>query len=123
MEQDYTFWRAQLAGENPAVTPGEPQAGYYRTPSHQAVVIWYNEELKPRAQTTSRNGSHSLIRDPDAIDELFSRICRSPVEGDTYSSFRLTKTWPEDVKRRPAERGIGDNSAALAPHERVRAEI
>jgi hypothetical protein len=136
VEQDYTFYFKQLAylkkladpecknpGPEPEVTPGKPQAGYYRTQSHQAVAIWHSEDhTKVFAQTTARNGSSYLIRDPDSVDELFSKVCRHPVAGDTYTRFVQAKTWPEDVET-PAERGIGDNSAALAPHERIRAEL
>lgn len=121
MDQDWQFYFDQLAGKNPELTPGNPQAGYYRTRSSEAVVIW-RAAGELFAQKTTRNGMVSLLRDADVIDELFSKVCRNPVAGDVYTRFVETSTWPEDIER-PAERGIGDNMAGLTPSQRISAEI
>lgn len=122
VDQDYTFYFAQLAGQNPEVTPGKPQPGYYRTQSHDAVVIW-RARNQLYADKTPRDGRVVQLEKEWQIDELFSQVCRRPVTDDAYEAFLSTKRWPEDIDR-PAPRGIGDNSGAeLEPHESLRAQI
>jgi hypothetical protein len=104
MDDDWSFWMSQLAGENPETTPGTPHAGYYllrrrisrpnddpnRKPgdprrkvetTHLPVAIWND------------GGWHMVIgreehyRDVDQIDETFSRCCRNAITYDEYQEL------------------------------------
>jgi hypothetical protein len=63
---------------------------------------------------------HGRLR--DEIDELFGFVCRKPIPYELYETIRDGGKWPEDVEA-PAERGMGDNSQNLEPHEALQADI
>lgn len=105
MTADWSFWRAQLAGEQPETTPGTPHPGFYL---HRRRWTRYNDDPNrkpgdPRKKVTTQdvtvaiwedNGWHMVIgreeyyRDPDFIDETFSRCCRNAIEFDEYERLR-----------------------------------
>jgi hypothetical protein len=131
MEQDWTFYFAQLAHQEllaegkpttePEVTPGKPASGYYRTRANDAVVIWRDGDAC-RAILHRRDGQDRETKEEHYIDGIFSQCCRSAVPDEDYERFVATRQWPDDIEK-PAPRGIGDNSKLLEPHESVRAQI
>lgn len=114
----WTYWRAALAGEikEDLIQRGNPQSGYYRDRSTRAVAIWRDPDGLRCSVTSGYAPRHD-----DEIDELFGFVCRSPITRDLFMAIQKGGAWPEDVEE-PA-RGIGDNSASLAPHEDIMAQI
>lgn len=115
-ENDWSFWTRALAGEKPETTPGTPWPGFYRDRSTRAVAIWKQDGAFQCVVTSGYCPKHQ-----DEIDELFGFVCRSPITRELFMAIRDGGAWPEDVDA--PERGIGDNSAGLAPHEALLAEI
>ncbi len=111
---DYKFYFAQLAGEKPETTPGNPQAGFYRRSYHastgekrrekrwEAIAIWY-EDGSPVCERQAFDGSRMK---PDEIDELFSQCCRDAIPEDVYRTVADGGAWPDHVAERvgPDER-------------------
>jgi len=101
MDSDWSFWLAQLAGENPETTPGCPWAGFYLLrerrrwadvrggrrwrveTNHWPTAIWNNNGDWHCVITRASETSHVI--DITAIDEgIFSRCCRAAITHDEY---------------------------------------
>ena len=101
----WDFWFAQLAGENPETTPGTPHAGFYTNRRRvtfdnpepgpgkprkkikvfeETVAIW-QDESGWHCLIHSENGQRHLT-DVDAIDEIFSRCCRTAITHEAYEA-------------------------------------
>jgi hypothetical protein len=105
MIAEWNFWREQLEGGSPETTPGTPHAGFFILRRRYTI---YNDDPArkpgdPRKKVTTEylpvaiwfdNGWHMVIgreeyyRDPDQIDETFSRCCRSAISHDEYERLR-----------------------------------
>ena len=112
------FWRAQLAhqddlGPAPETSPGTPHYGFYlltrylslpfpvvaragskiHRPKVQCpVAIWQDDELfEWHATVTAPDGITHYDR-ADAIDDLFSNVCREAIEYERYVSMVETIT-------------------------------
>ena len=98
MTDPWQFWQEQLAGRNPETTPGTPHAGYYinrnrqtyRNPNprpgdprhkvsttYEPVAIWHDDA----GWHCMIHGKHGIreMNDTDAIDNLFSYVCRTAI--------------------------------------------
>ena len=101
VDDEWRFWRAQLAGETPETTPGIPHTGYFllrrrltferehvevggprkRVETHDLPLAIWRENGQWRALI----GSDERLDDVDRIDMEFSRACRKPL---TYDEWR-----------------------------------
>lgn len=115
----WRFWTEALKGNfiEDLIQRGYPQLGCYRD-KFRAVYIYRDESGALGCRVTSGYAP----RHEDEIDELFGFVCRHPISYELYESIRDFGKWPEDVET-SSERGIGDNSQNLAPHEALQAEI
>lgn len=105
MSDEWNFWREQLVGNNPETTPGTPHAGYYvnrnrqtyRNPNpgpgkprhkvrtvYEPVAIW-KDETGWLCLIHGEAGVRELS-DTDAIDNVFSYVCRTAIPHDEYLS-------------------------------------
>ncbi|RJP45479.1 hypothetical protein C4587_00865 [Candidatus Parcubacteria bacterium] len=116
MSDIWEFWRRSLLGEKPETTPGTPHAGFYRDRSSRAVAIWKDGEQWVCSVTSGYCPRHK-----DEIDELFGFVCRAPITRELFMHIKNGGGWPEDVQI--PERGAGDNSQSLPPHELLAAQI
>lgn len=118
-QNDWTYWASALNGEfiEDLIQRGNPQSGFYRDRSKRAVAIWRDEAGELLCSVTSG----FCPRHPDEIDELFGFICRSPITRELFMHVKDGGAWPEDVQL--PERGAGDNSQSLPPHELLAAQI
>lgn len=105
MDDEWTFYHAQLAGEEPDCTPGKPWSGFYMlrrrttrenddpgrrpgdprkrvTVEHLPVAIW-RDDLGWQCRI-GRENSFEYLNDVDAIDVIFSKSCREAIDFDTY---------------------------------------
>jgi hypothetical protein len=93
MSDPYAFWRAQLAGESPEVTPGTPHAGFYRGGSsgdaykrkfpETYISIW--EENGEWIARTDYPDGRIVTQRGWAVDEfVFPRCCRNAVSYEEY---------------------------------------
>lgn len=118
MSNEWTYWASAIKGEiiEDLIQRGQPQSGFYRDRSQRAIAIW-RDDTGIRCQVTSGYEP----RHADEIDELFGFVCRSPISRDLYMEIKNGGKWPEDIDT--LDRGIGDNSASLEPHEAIEAEV
>jgi len=93
MDQDWSFWMAQLSGSEPETTPGTPHAGFYRGGSSGAaykrafpetlIAIW--QEDGEWVARTDRAGAQPIIQRGWRVDEfVFPRCCRNAITHETY---------------------------------------
>jgi hypothetical protein len=111
MSDAWEWWRRQLAHqqdpslEKPECTPGTPYTGFYL---HRRRWTRPNDDPNrrpgdPRHKVTTEyvpvaiwedSGWHMVIgkeeyyRDPDKVDDVFSRCCRSAITHDEYERIR-----------------------------------
>jgi hypothetical protein len=100
----WQFWRDQLAGKNPETTPGHPHTGIYRQktskkgqngeriPVDRSVYIWWQDG---KCFCLVSDGFCPKV--PDEIDELFARVCRNAVTKAQYDEFKATGKWWDHV--------------------------
>jgi hypothetical protein len=108
MTDDFSFWRAQLAGQNPDFTPGQPESGFYKTRrrkteyapvlgqrrnkvtvTFEPVAIWRDDAGLHCVMGAHPNQQH--ITDADRIDECFSYCCRSAISHEEYEDMTSAK--------------------------------
>jgi hypothetical protein len=103
-DDQLNWYYDQLAGLEPETTPGEPKAGFYllrrrivrpnRDPNrrpgdarnkvttvHVPVEIWHDGGWNMKI---THDGAEEYWRDPDFIDEQFSRCCRNAITRTEY---------------------------------------
>jgi hypothetical protein len=104
MTDDFYFWRAQLAGQNPDFTPGQPESGFYKTRrrrteyapvlgrrrnkvtvTFEPVAIWRDHAGLHCVMGAHQNRQH--ITDADRIDEIFSYCLRNAIEYSEYKEL------------------------------------
>ncbi len=119
MSDQWRYWSAALQGDfiEELIAKGQPQSGFYRDRSKRAVAIWRDESGALQCLVTSGYQP----RHDDEIDEIFGWVCRQPITRELFVTIQQGGAWPEDVAL--PERGVGDNSAALDPHEAIKADI
>lgn len=119
MTDQWRFWASALNGEfiEDLIQRGNPQSGFYRDRSSRAVAIWRDEGGELLCSVTSGY----CPRITDEIDELFGWVCRAPITRELFMHINDGGSWPEDVSI--PERGAGDNSQSLPPHELLAAQI
>lgn len=91
---DWWFWHAQLAGENPEVTPGTPHAGFFRGGSAGAaykrkfpetfIAIWQDEDGEWIARTDQAGRPVQVVRGWPVDEYIFPRVCRNAIDYDEY---------------------------------------
>jgi hypothetical protein len=118
-ESPWLYWNEALNGNflEDLIQRGHPQLGCYRD-KFRAVYIYRDDAGALGCRVTAGYAP----RHDDEIDELFGFVCRKPIPYELYETIRDGGKWPEDVEA-PAERGMGDNSKNLAPHEALSADI
>ena len=91
MNDQYDWWRRQLAGEYPEVSPGDPKSGFYRESFYKSngtkkrekawryIAIWRDESVVNCRVSEGYEPKHL-----DEIDELFSWCCRNAITEDEY---------------------------------------
>jgi hypothetical protein len=97
MSDQWDFWRAQLAGENPDFTPGNPESGFYKTRRRRteyAPVLGQRRNkvtvtFEPVAIWRDENGLNCVvgkqfITDADRVDEIFSYCLRNAIEHEEF---------------------------------------
>ena len=93
MDQDWSFWMAQLSGAEPETTPGRPWAGFYRGGSSGAAYkrvfpqtyIAILQEDGEWIARTDRAGALPIIQRGWKVDEfVFPRCCRNAIEHSEY---------------------------------------
>jgi hypothetical protein len=92
---NWSWWKEALAGGTPETTPGHPHPGFYRDQHRRVVAIWYTEEETPSLMCATSAGY--VPTEPDEIDELFSRVCRTPITRDFYLNIRQGGEWPATI--------------------------
>lgn len=98
---DWSFWQRSLAGEKPETTPGTPFPGFYITKQYVSiphgakrvltdfpVAIWFDAgKWWSRIEGLKNAWTNS---DTDEVDELFGRVCRSPISHEKYKAMVAT---------------------------------
>lgn len=117
MSDQYSAWRAALAGEPVAIHDAEPNSGFYRVKRKSGelhpVAIWRDEVGTVFAQL---NG--------EAIESssVWPWAAKKPVTYEAYQAFMDGKGWPDDAPALPADKPAPDAPAtADGPAENPRA--
>jgi len=99
MDDEWQFWREQLAGGTPETTPGTPHAGYFiakeyvsipggakRVLTDFPVAIWKDPDGNwiARGDKLLRGFNITML---DEIDELFGKVCRNPITHERYQEM------------------------------------
>lgn len=136
MKDGYEFWRAQLNGEKPETTPGTPHAGFYLNPWRESypnpspTVGGPRRKVRiiPGVSAIWKDGDNwfcrtdtpeivKLVEGQDAVDDIFSRVCRNAIPHEKYTEEVFSHEQHRNNRTEDAadvgERGphSGDNSA------------
>lgn len=99
MSDDYAWWRAALAGQNPPTHEGEPQCGYFKVRDWRGV----NSNLAPIkrpwvAGAIWRDGDR-LVADfagsPADAEAMWLSFAKHPIAYEDYAYWHRTERWPE----------------------------
>lgn len=90
--QDYTLWRALLAGENPPRDINDPAPGFYRVRrngSFMPVAYWYDDDEVLRC-LLGRN-----LLDDLRAREIWPYASKGAISYETYHAVRAGAEWPD----------------------------
>jgi hypothetical protein len=124
MTDDFSFWLAQLAGQNPDFTPGHPESGFYKTRRRRTEYAPILGKRRNKATVTfepvaiwrDNAGLHCVIgaypnqqhiTDADRIDEIFSYCLRNAIDHHEYEELanENQRLYQRDFNR--ARKGAG----------------
>lgn len=119
LKEDFSYWKAQLAGQNPDLTDKLPRCGCYRYRGDPVLIrvvdgtmfAWIGR----KGQQTRR------LADASFAETTFSFFCRDAITSDLYDAVaNKNEPWPDAA---PDIRGeIGDNLPS-DPFERLVIEL
>ena len=116
MNDQYQFWRDALTGKFGPIHDGEAQSGFYKDRATKGAP-WI-----PVAVWTDEDGTQWCLSNGEPVENPSDRwtwFCRHPITAEAYQAALASGSFPDAIE--PA--GIGHNSAELAPHEALDAEI
>lgn len=119
MSEDFTFWRAQLAGKNPELEDTLPRVGFYRKVDDPVMIRVVDGVMWA---WIGRKGAQRAVKADDSFAETtFSFFCRNAITSEVYEAVANNNAlWPDappDVKGE-----IGDNLPS-DPFERLLVEL
>jgi hypothetical protein len=117
-EGQWVHWQNALAGNVEPTPPGAAMSGFYRTRHGAAVAVWRDEAATLFCQSSGT----FQPRTAEQIDQTITGDGCRAIPHEVYTAFVETGRWPDDIEPAP-ERGMGDNSASLAPHEQMVADV
>lgn len=108
LKEDFTYYRAQLAGQNPELTDKLPRCGAYRYRG-EPVQIRLNKDDGQLYAWIGRNGSRKrVLADAGFAETQFSFFCRDVIPFDLYEAVaNRNEPWPDAAPDVAAE--IGHN--------------
>lgn len=130
MSDQYSAWRAALAGEPVAIHDAEPNSGFYRVKRKSGelhpVAIWRDQETG--AVQALLNGTSV------EVTSVWPWAAKKPVTYEAYQDFMDGKGWPDDAPVAPVTASppdvvenpravAGDNSGDLDAAEAMRLEL
>lgn len=119
MSEDFTFWRAQLAGKNPELEDKLPRVGFYRKVDDPVMIRIVDGAMWA---WIGRKGAQRAVKaDASFAETTFSFFCRNAITNELYEAVANNGApWPDappDVKGE-----IGDNLPS-DPFERLKIEL
>lgn len=128
----FAWWRAALAGEEPPVHEGDPQAGFYRRrfknkdgslTSFKPVAIWQDANGQWLCQIGSEFGNRF---GPYKADEHWTYLAKNPVPKAAYDQAMATGKWPDETgnapkppEPEPAQDTAPPRNTSDDPHQRL----
>lgn len=97
MTEDFTYYKAQLAGKNPPLEDRLPRVGFYRKTDDPVMIrvidgvmkAWIGREPKRRV----------VLADDSFAETTFSFFCRNAIPMDVYYSVaEKGGQWPDDIE-------------------------
>lgn len=97
LKEDFSYWKAQLAGQNPELTDKLPRCGCYRYRGDPVLIrvvdgtmfAWIGR----KGQQTRR------LADASFAETTFSFFCRDAISSDLYDAVaNKNQPWPEDIE-------------------------
>ncbi len=98
MTDDYSFWRAALAGEKPQMNETNPQCGFYRWPkkssygarkTFQAVAYW-------RVDDTMFCSVDGVDKEPQYGSDIWISVGSHPVTYENYQDYMEIGRWADE---------------------------
>lgn len=97
MSEDFTWYRAQLAGKNPPLEDKLPRCGCYREKNQPVTIRVVNGEM--RAWIGRAGSMKSVLADASFAEARFSFFCRSAISFELYDQVvNHGAQWPDDIE-------------------------
>lgn len=118
MTDDFTYYRAQLAGENPPLEDKLPRCGYYRKQNDPVMIRVVDGVMWA---WIGRKGAQRAVKaDASFAESVFSFFCRNAISVDVYESVANNGgQWPDDIENLDEARA----NFPTDPYEALLAEL
>lgn len=97
VKEDFSYWKAQLAGQNPDLEDKLPRCGCYRYRGDPVLIRVQDGTM---FAWIGRKG-HQIrsIADASFAETTFSFFCRDAISSDLYDAVaNRNEPWPEDIE-------------------------
>ena len=97
MTEDFTYYKAQLAGKNPPLEDKLPRVGFYRKSDDPVMIRVIDGVMKA---WIGREPHRRVVTADDSFAETtFSFFCRNAIPMDVYYSVaEKGGLWPDDIE-------------------------
>lgn len=97
MSEDFTWWRAQLAGKNPELDDKLPRVGFYRKVDDPVMIRVVDRVMWA---WIGRKGAQRAVKADDSFAETtFSFFCRNAITSEVYEAVANNAApWPDDIE-------------------------
>jgi hypothetical protein len=119
MTEDFSWWRAQLAGKNPELTDKLPRVGFFRKVDDPVQIRVVDGVMWA---WIGRKGAQRAVKADDSFAEsTFSFFCRNAISSELYEAVTNQGAhWPETP---PDVRGEIGGNLPSDPFERLSIEL
>lgn len=97
MTEDFTYYKAQLAGKNPPLEDKLPRVGYYRKSDEPVMIRVINGVMWA---WIGRKGAQRAVKaDASFAETTFSFFCRQAITAEVYEAVANNGAlWPDDIE-------------------------
>lgn len=118
MTEDFTWYRAQLAGKNPLLDDKLPRCGCYRDKNEPVTIRVVNGEM--RAWVGRAGAMRSTLADAGFAETRFSFFCRNAISFELYDQVvNHGAQWPDEIENLDEAR----TNFPTDPYEALLAEL
>lgn len=127
MADQWTWYRAALAGEKPEPSDGVVESGFYWTKASKAggrlpVAIWRALDGTFNCRVGAKGSERTIEFDKAA--ERWPWVCANPVDRESYKTAFTTGAWPDGTPTSaPEAAAAARTNLPSDPFERLQAEI